>query len=64
MAEVTFVGSAELFAGSNKSAEEWRQAVSSKGGSTVEAINHMQENKFAEIFGEAIEKAKKRWEDL
>jgi len=62
IAEATFIGAAGLFEKGNKSAGEWREAVSSKGGSTVEAIKYLRENKFDEIFWEAIERARRRWE--
>ncbi|MDP1835693.1 MAG: pyrroline-5-carboxylate reductase [Chlamydiales bacterium] len=60
IAEATFVGSAALLDSEDKSAEQWRQAVTSKGGTTNAAITSLQANHFGEIFQEAIDKARLR----
>lgn len=64
IAEATFVGSAELLWNDIKSAAEWRQAVTSKGGITAAAIKHLESKHFPEIFHEAIDKAKERATEL
>lgn len=64
LAEQTFIGAAKLLEAGGKSAKEWREAVSSKGGVTVEAIKSLEENNFGKIFKDALEKAQKRSEEL
>lgn len=64
LAEQTFIGAAKLLGAGGKSAKEWREAVSSKGGVTVEAIKSLEENNFGKIFKDALEKAQKRSEEL
>lgn len=64
IAVVTLAGSAELLADGDKTAGEWRGAVTSKGGTTEAALKYLENNKFDEIFGEAINEAKKRSEEL
>ena len=43
---------------------ELRDMVTSKGGTTEAALTVMRENKFPEIFADAIEAAVKRGEEL
>lgn len=64
IAEMTFAGSAELLEKNEKSAEEWRVAVTSPGGTTEAALKHLEENKFDQIFKDGIEVARKRAEEL
>ena len=64
LAETTFVGSAKLLEENTLSSAEWRKAVTSSGGTTEAALNHMEERGFSEIFKEAVEKAKERSKDL
>lgn len=60
LAEQTFIGAAKLLESGGKTAQQWREAVCSKGGTTEAAIRHLQENKFDEIFKDAVEMAKLR----
>ncbi len=62
IAESTFVGSAFLLDANTKSAGEWREAVTSKGGTTEAALNHLESA--SDIIAEAIEKAKNRSKEL
>ncbi len=64
IAETTFIGAANLLDQNNKSAKEWREAVSSKGGVTVAATTYLQEQKFDEIFRAAIDVAIHRSQEL
>lgn len=64
LAEQTFIGAAKLLEAGGKSAKEWREAVSSKGGVTVEAIKSLEENNFGQIFKNALGKSQKRSEEL
>lgn len=58
LAEKTCIGTAALLDLEIQSAEKWRHAVTSKGGTTEAAINYMQKHSFAKIFAHAIEEAK------
>lgn len=60
----TVTGAGKLMAKSDRSFEELRGDVTSPGGTTEAAINYLKENKFAEIFYEALNKAKIRSEEL
>ncbi len=64
IAKSTFIGAARLLEKSDLSAALWRAAVSSKGGTTEVAINHLTQNHWDRIFKEAIEAAKKRSQEL
>jgi len=64
IAEETFVGSALLLDSSERSSLEWREAVSSKGGITIEALKHLKENKFDQILKDAVDSAKNRSNQL
>lgn len=64
MVESTFIGSAELLEGSDKTAKEWKEAVTSKGGATEAALKHMEENGFGKILEDAIDAAHKRCLDI
>ncbi len=60
IAEATFVGSAELLSYDIKSASEWRQAVTSKGGMTAAALEHLQKQGFEKTFDEAVDQSLQR----
>ncbi|OGH68821.1 MAG: pyrroline-5-carboxylate reductase [Candidatus Magasanikbacteria bacterium RIFCSPHIGHO2_02_FULL_47_14] len=64
IAETTFVGAAHLLEKNTKTAKEWREAVSSKGGVTVAALSHLQKQKFDVIFDQAIDAAIRRSQEL
>ncbi|PLX29068.1 pyrroline-5-carboxylate reductase [Candidatus Parcubacteria bacterium] len=64
IAVTTLVGSAELLKKDDKTAREWREAVTSKGGTTEAALSYMEENNFDTIFLQALDEARKRAEDL
>ncbi len=64
MAESTFLGSAKLLEGGDKSAKEWKEAVTSKGGATEAALMYMKESDFEKIFSDAVDAAHKRCLDL
>lgn len=64
MAEQTFIGSAELLKQGSKSAEEWVQAVASKGGLTEAALNHLASSDSDAVMGEAIDVSIKRSREL
>lgn len=64
MAEQTFLGSAKLLETNDKSAAEWRAAVTSKKGITEAALNHLKTHHWDEIFWGGIEAARKRTEEL
>ena len=64
ISEHTLIGSAKLLESGKKSAEEWREAVTSKGGTTSAALSHLKEHGFDMLFYEAIDTAKKRAKEL
>ncbi len=65
IAETVFAGSAKAFLEiGDKSAEEWVQAVASKGGTTEAALKYMKENNFEEIFKGGVDSAIKRGQEL
>lgn len=64
IAEQTFIGSAKLLETSNLSAQEFRQAVTSKGGTTEAALQTMISNKMHKIFQSAIDASKNRCKEL
>jgi pyrroline-5-carboxylate reductase len=63
IASATFKGSAKLL-DKGESAADLKQRVTSKGGTTEAALNYMAENDLEDIFLKAIEKARKRAEEL
>jgi pyrroline-5-carboxylate reductase len=64
IAERTLVGCASLLDSSNKTAQEWRKAVTSKGGTTEAALKYMGEKGVDKLFFEAIDEAIKRSKEL
>lgn len=64
IARSVFSGSAAVLQQSNLSAEELRLSVTSKGGTTQAAVEHLQQNGFEKVFQEALKKAKERAEEL
>lgn len=46
------------------SAKEFKERVTSKGGTTEAALNHLQTNKFGQIFKDALQKALERCKEL
>jgi pyrroline-5-carboxylate reductase len=64
IAEKTLTGSAGLIALNLKSAADWRKSVTSKGGTTEKALKYMKKRGFGQILAKAIDKAKKRAEEL
>ena len=60
----TFYGTAKLLEMGAKSPAGWREAVTSKGGTTEAAFDHLYENNVDKIFMEAVEKARKRSDEL
>lgn len=64
IAEKTFIGAAKLLAAHDLKAADWRKAVSSKKGITVEAIKALQRNGFHKVFFKGIDRAKKRTEEM
>ncbi len=60
----TLIGSAKLLADSSKTPEDWRKAVTSKGGTTAAAMAYFEDNNFVGIFTGAVKAAKKRSEEL
>ncbi len=64
IAEGTFVGSALTLKNGKMSSSEWKNAVTSNGGTTEAALGFMSDSKFDEIFKNAIEKANARSKEL
>ncbi len=64
LAKYTFLSAAKVMEQSDKSAADLVTAVASKGGITERALAHMKEQKFDQIFKNAVEEAKKRSEEL
>lgn len=64
IAQSTFLGAARLLGEGGRSARQWREAVTSQGGTTAAALNYLQEHEFGGIFKQAIAAAKKRAEEL
>ncbi|MCS7227928.1 MAG: pyrroline-5-carboxylate reductase, partial [Endomicrobia bacterium] len=60
----TILGAAEMLVQSKLSAEELRQAVTSKGGTTEQALKVFYKHKLDKIFNEAIKKAYTRAKKL
>lgn len=64
IAEKTFLGAAELLKQNKLSAKEWREAVTSKGGTTHAAIDWLQTMQWDEDFQRAIDAAHLRSKEL
>ncbi len=70
IAEITFIGSAKVLEKSRNlpsaplTSMDLKNAVTSKGGTTEAALKFMEENKFGEIFQNAVECAKRRAEEM
>lgn len=64
IAVATLSGSAELLDLGDRSSKEWREAVTSKGGTTEAALKYLKDNKFDKVFLNAVEEAKKRAGEL
>lgn len=64
IAEQTIMGAAEVLKTTIKTAKEWKEAVTSPGGTTEAALKHMDELQFHNIFQNSIQKAKERAEEL
>lgn len=64
IADATFIGSAKLLDAAQKSAKEFREAVTSKGGTTEAALKHLQKHKFDQTFCAAIDAAAHRSKEL
>lgn len=64
IANTTFIGSAKLLDATQKSAKEFREAVTSKGGTTEAALKHLQKEGLSNIFKSAINAAEKRSKEL
>lgn len=64
LAEQTFIGSAATFASNNLTAEEFRKAVTSKGGTTEAAIDAMNKQSLPEIFSKALDAGVDRAKEL
>ncbi len=60
----TLEGSAEMLRSSGDSAETLIEKVSSKGGTTIEALNKLREYKFEEAITQAMKACTKRAEEL
>ena len=64
MVAQTFFGAAKLAKESDVAFEKLVKGVASKGGTTEAAVKHLDDAKFEEILGDAIEKAYKRAKEL
>lgn len=64
MAEATLIGSAGLLALGTHSAQQWRESVTSKGGTTHAAITFFQTHGAEELVAGAMDSAKARAEQL
>ncbi len=60
----TMIGASEMFKSSDKNIDDLITAVCSKGGTTIQAVNHYTENNLVEIIAKGIEKCKIRSEEL
>ena len=60
MAAKTVLGSAKLLLESDEAPEILIDRVCSKGGTTIEAVNHLKENDFYNLIDEAMQKCTKR----
>lgn len=64
IASGTFFGAAKLLEESEDCSGSLIKKISSKGGTTEAAVKHLDDAKFEEILGDAIEKAYKRAKEL
>ncbi len=64
LSKETFIGAATMVEKREESLTELRQAVTSKGGTTAAALNYLSENKFQEIFTQALKETIKRAKEL
>jgi len=64
ISENTFVGSALLLDNYNFSAEEWKNMVTSKGGTTQAALESMKDGGMEDIFLKALDKSRDRSKEL
>lgn len=64
ISEKTFIASAKILESSDKTANEWKEAVACKGGTTKAALKYLKEHGFEKIFFDAIESAKDRANEL
>jgi pyrroline-5-carboxylate reductase len=64
IAEQTFIGSAMLLKQGKKNSVEWREAVTSKGGTTEAALQILMAGEFKNIFFKAIDEARKKAGEL
>lgn len=64
IAEQTIIGAAEVLKTGIKTAQDWKAAVTSPGGTTEAALKHMEAEQFHNIFHNSIQKAKDRAEEL
>jgi pyrroline-5-carboxylate reductase len=60
----TFVGSAHLFENSNEKISELRSKVTSPKGTTLAALENLDQNKFKEIWKQALQAAIKRANEI
>lgn len=60
----TFLGAADLLKQGPECSEEFIKKVTSKGGTTEAALNHLEEKEFDKIFADAVEMAYKRAKEL
>lgn len=64
IARSTLLGAAALLEENDKTSSEWREAVTSKGGTTEAALARLKEQHFDSIFLQALEVAKQRSKEL
>jgi len=64
LSQNTLIGAAKLLAEGNKTPEEWRKSVTSKGGTTAAAMAYFEDNNFIEVFAGGVKAAKHRSEEL
>ncbi len=64
IAERTLIGAAKLLEKNTYDAKTWKEMVTSKGGTTEVALTSMTEDHLDEILKRAVNKAKKRSEEL
>lgn len=64
ISEQTFTGAASVFNTETHPAKEFKEAVTSKGGTTEAALSYLQQNDFDKIFKDALEAAKNRSKEL
>ncbi|MBU1017542.1 pyrroline-5-carboxylate reductase [Patescibacteria group bacterium] len=64
ISEVAFVGSAKLLENNDKTAREWKEACTSKGGVTEAMLKHFNDHDFAKIFNDALDTGLRRCSEL